>query len=138
MLLLDIARFKYSPHWVSLDKSYESVNTCSKNDLTQRGFLFCFNKINPDLNFYNLEIKDHEEGIIPINHTNFNFVNSPKDFEDMKYFLSNCDSVNSVHRLNEIPECFMRLCTSYLISKEWMVNTNDQVNTYYNGNHKKI
>lgn len=135
VLLLDIARFKYTPHWVCLDKLYESVNTYSKEQIS-RGFLFCFNKIEPDLQFYSSEISDNNERLIPNNRTNFEFVNSPKDFQDMKHFISNYDSVSKVHEVEEIPEFYIRLCISYLVSKEWMTNTNNQVNDYYKSKYK--
>lgn len=57
-LILDVARFKYPPHWVPLPLLWEAINTIDESTGKLRGFMMIYKRENPPSFLFTLSCKD--------------------------------------------------------------------------------
>ena len=121
-----MARYKYSSHWVDLHKFYEAIDSIDK-DQNSRGICIVLNQINIDKEFYKGE-KDHNE-------TRHFIVNSLMDIHQYKNHLQN--NTNQTHGVVDFPDFFISLSIVYLIFRENIINSNEDVKCYYQSKTNK-
>lgn len=57
-LILDVARFKYPPHWVPLSLLWEAMNTVDETTGKSRGFMMIYKRERPTCFLFTLSCKD--------------------------------------------------------------------------------
>lgn len=125
VLMLDIARYKYPPHWVDIEKLYKATDTMEPMGIP-RGFLVVMNQIEVDQLFFQ-RLKDSNESVIRIKNNSLDVQAFKEHLESVSPF----DARRDFECIKDFPDFFINLVIIYLIVKDHLMNIDLDVHNYY-------